>query len=418
MPFFVCGRSAPQVHDPELPSSPIAPNHDGDSPAQGLRAGEPGDPDAALRSLPEWRGFLGMLAAWRREFPMCERERGGRLVASARMRDCAIRQALHGERELTLDLSNQSLTELPPGLTRLALKHLNAAGNCFTDIDASVERMPELESLDLSRNQLCVLPESVHVLFPCLRVLNVSGNRLERLPDSLSEMRLERLYANDNDLIFLPYELGKTGTLRYLLLMGNRLKGQTMPPLLHPQSRVFRALDKDIVLHGNRECPFPLRPPRRGAFPPPAVPAFHAGTVPVYLGPSQRSYLDKVLPPPDVRALLGDAAGREIAHANDFRNWAEYACQQGIGEKFLYAFVKDLRTGSAELRKRCFAIAHQALLPGGPSLIRSWEVMNEELRLDRQERASLAQETPRPTIRAPHAAWQHLRDGSTKIRPA
>lgn len=109
--------------------------------------------------------------------------------------------------------------------------------------------LPTLRAIDLSHNQLTLLPDSVHAQFN-LRVLRLTENRLERLPAMLGRLRcltelsvghnrltdvdaitrllmLRRLDLGRNRLTTLPDDVGRLGQLRDLWLNDNPLR--TLP---------------------------------------------------------------------------------------------------------------------------------------------------------------------------------------------
>ncbi|EQC37274.1 hypothetical protein SDRG_05498 [Saprolegnia diclina VS20] len=77
---------------------------------------------------------------------------------------------------------------------------------CVCKLSVVLERLPQLEHLDVSRNNLKSLPPAIFSLRH-LTSLNVSGNKLSSLPDGLLSnlASLEALYVEDNpDLTALP----------------------------------------------------------------------------------------------------------------------------------------------------------------------------------------------------------------------
>ncbi len=62
-----------------------------------------------------------------------------------------------------------------------------------------------------------------------LRHLDLSANRLDRLPEVWRLPNLETLDLRDNELAALPSELGSMSTLRTLHIRGNPLPTETVP---------------------------------------------------------------------------------------------------------------------------------------------------------------------------------------------
>lgn len=100
----------------------------------------------------------------------------------------------------------------------------------LTELPESLGQLTQLESLDLSGNQLTALPEWLSQL-TWLRSLGLSGNQLTTLPESLGQLtQLEYLELSGNRLMALPASLIRLTQLRYLNLSGNRLT--TLPASL------------------------------------------------------------------------------------------------------------------------------------------------------------------------------------------
>ncbi|RAK75542.1 uncharacterized protein BO72DRAFT_449738 [Aspergillus fijiensis CBS 313.89] len=130
----------------------------------------------------------------------------------------------------TLDLHDNTLTDLPPevsqlsslrvldvggnqlsslqfkALSQLSLKELRAPKNKLkgTLIPASVYKLEALQVLDVANNALVKLAENVALELPNLRTLAISCNRIQSLPDLSSWQALLTLSAEDNSLPNLP----------------------------------------------------------------------------------------------------------------------------------------------------------------------------------------------------------------------
>ena len=131
-----------------------------------------------------------------------------------------------------LSLPWRALPRLPPSVvSTLALQiarpigvtHAWLQGNALTSLPTAFYRFYlALETLDLSRNQLSILPREVGCL-TSLRELRLDHNKLEALPDQLCELhKLTVLQARSNKLSALPrrFGVGLRG-LRALMLDNN-----------------------------------------------------------------------------------------------------------------------------------------------------------------------------------------------------
>lgn len=106
-----------------------------------------------------------------------------------------------------LDLSSEDLEEVPMTLYE------------------AVGRYRRITQLFLQFNSLSFLPEGLFLAFPSLTTLNVSGNELETLPDTIGLLQdtMEKLLADDNGLRDIPPSMNQLQRLRVLRLRGNKL---------------------------------------------------------------------------------------------------------------------------------------------------------------------------------------------------
>ena len=126
--------------------------------------------------------------------------------------------------ELSLNLSKNQLTNLPESISKLSnLKHLYLSENQLTNLPESISKLSNLSSLELNENQLMNLPESISKLSN-LDYLNLSENQLNNLPESISKLsNLTCLFLNENQLTNLPESISKLSNLDYLNLSFNQL---------------------------------------------------------------------------------------------------------------------------------------------------------------------------------------------------
>jgi internalin A len=134
-----------------------------------------------------------------------------------------IRQAVQDGSQ-SLDLSRNQLTAVPESVGKLtALTLLDLSGNQLTAVPDWVGDLTALTSLDLSRNQLTAVPESVGKL-TALTSLDLRGNQLTVLPESVGKLTaLTSLDLRGNQLTVLPESVGKLTALTLLDLSGNQL---------------------------------------------------------------------------------------------------------------------------------------------------------------------------------------------------
>ncbi|PIA43664.1 hypothetical protein AQUCO_01800017v1 [Aquilegia coerulea] len=130
------------------------------------------------------------------------------------------------ERVEEVDLSGMSLDSVPnPSLNLAVIHKLDISNNNIEVIPESLTaRLLNIMVLDVHSNQLKSLPNSIGCLFK-LKHLNVSGNLLESLPKSIENCRsLEELNANFNKLKKLPDTIGfELVNLRKLSVNSNKL---------------------------------------------------------------------------------------------------------------------------------------------------------------------------------------------------
>jgi hypothetical protein len=124
-----------------------------------------------------------------------------------------------------LDVSKNELTVLPSTFDGLKLMYLYVSDNGLAALP-SARVFSELEELDISGNQLVSLPD-LRASTP-LRVLRVRGNRLRELPGWIGTLtHLTDLDVSKNELTVLPSTLGELTKLVYLSASDNGLT--TMP---------------------------------------------------------------------------------------------------------------------------------------------------------------------------------------------
>ncbi len=124
----------------------------------------------------------------------------------------------------SLDLSRNQLTALPESLGQLTqLQSLDLSRNQLMALPESLGQLMQLRSLDLSHSQLTALPKWLSQLTRMLS-LNLSNNQLTALQESLGQFtQLQLFNLSNNQLTVLPEWLGNLIELEILLIFGNQL---------------------------------------------------------------------------------------------------------------------------------------------------------------------------------------------------
>lgn len=124
----------------------------------------------------------------------------------------------------SLDLSYNSLTTLPEWLGQLTdLQLLDISGNQLTEIPKWIGNLNQLRLLDISSNFLEILPENLTQLI-LLQSFNISNNQLTELPEWLGQLlELKSLDIVNNKLSVMPITLDQLVQLRSLNLASNNL---------------------------------------------------------------------------------------------------------------------------------------------------------------------------------------------------
>ncbi|KAI1723060.1 leucine rich repeat domain-containing protein [Ditylenchus destructor] len=144
------------------------------------------------------------------------------------------------------DFESNQLVDLPPLLflprPMESLESLVLRCNCMRGLlPATISSLKSLTYLDLSGNRLNSLPESL--FFLRLKVLLLGSNRLENINPEIRRLGscLEELDISDNRLKTLPIETGQLAALRVLNLSGNML--ESLPQELGLLAHTLKVLD-------------------------------------------------------------------------------------------------------------------------------------------------------------------------------
>lgn len=128
---------------------------------------------------------------------------------------------LKGLRRLRLA---EDLSEFPSEIFDLAetLEILDLSGNRLSRLPDDLPRLHKLRILFCSDNPFTELP-AVLGACPALEMVGFKANRIERVPAAALPARLRWLILTDNRIAELPEALGQCANLQKLMLAGNRL---------------------------------------------------------------------------------------------------------------------------------------------------------------------------------------------------
>lgn len=110
------------------------------------------------------------------------------------------------------------------GVVFTALKTLKLSNNRIKSVECGGKTVsfPKLEELTLSHNGLTSLPANLGKVFPTLKILSLSSNKLDDIVDTSFGLGLEILDLSNNDIGYLPPGLSNIETLKDLIVYGNR----------------------------------------------------------------------------------------------------------------------------------------------------------------------------------------------------
>jgi Leucine-rich repeat (LRR) protein len=129
----------------------------------------------------------------------------------------------------------------PDKVVKLTLKKMH-----YKAFPAEIWKFPNLQYLDLSKNQITELPDTLGQL-KNLQVLHLSKNKIEALPRELGDLQnLVILDINNNELTMLPPQIGKLKKLEYLDLWNNSIS--IFPDELKDISGNLKVLDLRVIL--------------------------------------------------------------------------------------------------------------------------------------------------------------------------
>ncbi|XP_034938799.1 leucine-rich repeat and calponin homology domain-containing protein isoform X2 [Chelonus insularis] len=147
-----------------------------------------------------------------------------------------------------LDLSRNQLTVLPREVCGLPLQILLVAYNRLEALPEELGRMTALAELDVGCNEISTLPSRIGDL-PRLRMLDLRHNLLVQLPIELTYLRLVKLDISGNRISVLPSELRKMKSLIDIKLTDNPLTSPPASLCARGRTHIFKYLERQAMKH-------------------------------------------------------------------------------------------------------------------------------------------------------------------------
>ncbi|KAI0226268.1 hypothetical protein LSAT2_023115 [Lamellibrachia satsuma] len=161
------------------------------------------------------------------------------------------------QRHIKQEYSEACMLELPWSIRDAVslYERMDVSFNCLTDVPVELPlRLPHLEYINMSHNQLRSLPESFGLLIH-LHTIILNNNRLVSLPKSfLRLMKLQKLDVSHNTLRSLPDDLGKMESLSKLNIQSNKLKILPVSLGVSPTLAVILTKDNPIKWPPPKVC--------------------------------------------------------------------------------------------------------------------------------------------------------------------
>ncbi|ELW56481.1 Leucine-rich repeat and calponin homology domain-containing protein 4, partial [Tupaia chinensis] len=160
-----------------------------------------------------------------------------------------------------LNLSRNQLSLLPPYICQLPLRVLIVSNNKLGALPPDIGALGSLRQLDVSSNELQSLPAELCSL-PSLRDLNVRRNQLSTLPDELGDLPLVRLDFSCNRISRIPVSFCRLRHLQVILLDSNPLQSPPAQICLKGKLHIFKYLSTEAGQRGSALGDLaPSRPP-------------------------------------------------------------------------------------------------------------------------------------------------------------
>ncbi|XP_032611978.1 leucine-rich repeat and calponin homology domain-containing protein 4 isoform X2 [Hylobates moloch] len=160
-----------------------------------------------------------------------------------------------------LNLSRNQLSLLPPYICQLPLRVLIISNNKLGTLPPDIGTLGSLRQLDVSSNELQSLPAELCGL-SSLRDLNVRRNQLSTLPEELGDLPLVRLDFSCNRVSRIPVSFCRLRHLQVILLDSNPLQSPPAQVCLKGKLHIFKYLSTEAGQRGSALGDLaPSRPP-------------------------------------------------------------------------------------------------------------------------------------------------------------
>ncbi|XP_071951286.1 DISP complex protein LRCH3-like isoform X2 [Antedon mediterranea] len=151
-----------------------------------------------------------------------------------------------------LNLSRNQLTILPSELCNLSLEVLIVSNNKLVSLPEDIRHLSSLRNLDASCNEISTLPSSVSDM-ESLMHFNVRHNRLENLPEELSRLKLRMLDISCNKITHIPASYRKICTLEKFILDHNPLVSPSPQICMRGMIHIFKFLANEALKEEGRK---------------------------------------------------------------------------------------------------------------------------------------------------------------------
>jgi internalin A len=128
-----------------------------------------------------------------------------------------------------LNLNHNQITAVPPAIEKLTnLQILDLNHNQITAIPPAIEKLTNLQILDLNHNQITAVPPAIEKLTN-LQILNLSHNQITAIPPAIEKLtNLQILNLSHNQITAIPPEIDKLTKLKLLVIENNPISN--IPP--------------------------------------------------------------------------------------------------------------------------------------------------------------------------------------------